>query len=395
MKIAIVVDEIAPGGMAKILAYPITYLKRKRHEVKLIAIIKKNYGEKNNFFFKKLLYGNKITYLFNTFPKIFKLLNFKFPFMSFFSLHHILCIFFSSRSIDLNNFDIIFSHSQYTAFASRNLKKKFNIPYSLILWDPSTFTAKKIYKKKFGIFYPLLKILSKLLDNYAISKCNNIITSGKFHHKYLKKKYKKKLDILIPGCFPKKKINDFSKREKIIVAWDRWDIGNNPIKYLRILKKLQQNDIKLEIAGFWHPKNIKIEFEKEIEKLNLKNRVKMYGLINDKQIAKLCSRAYLHLHLIHEAFGMQVLEAAANGCPSMIPYNSGSAELFKNNISGLHPKNTSTENFVKEIDFFFNNPKLANKISYNCWRISKEYTWDNYARNLEELAKRNKKSKTI
>ena len=49
MKIAIVVDEIAPGGMAKILAYPITYLKRKGHKVKLIAIIEK----KTIFFLKK------------------------------------------------------------------------------------------------------------------------------------------------------------------------------------------------------------------------------------------------------------------------------------------------------------------------------------------------------
>jgi glycosyltransferase involved in cell wall biosynthesis len=385
MKIGILVDEIAPGSAPKLLAYPIKFLNKINIEAEAIVLIN-NQLNKNKKYLSTYLKKIKIRYLFDNFPKIFKLINFKFPMMSFFSLHHILGYFFAYKSIRNNEFDIILAHCQYSAFSARNLKLKYNLPYILLLWDPSTFTANKIYKKKFSFFFPILIFLSKILDNFSLKESQSIITSGKFHHRYLKKITNKKIYILRPGCKPSKSIKKWHERKPIIIAWDRWDVGNNPINYLEIIKNIERKDIKLIIAGFWHPYSLKQEFIKRVKEYNLGKRIIILGQLNDRDINKLCSESSLHLHLIHEAFGMQCLEAAANGCPSMIPEGSGVCELFENKKSGIFIKKIESTAFISQINYFFNNREYAEKMSVACWKASKKNTWKNYAENLKKIA---------
>jgi glycosyltransferase involved in cell wall biosynthesis len=392
MKIGILVDEIAPGSAPKLLAYPIKYLKKINIKAEAIVLIN-NQSTKNKKYLSEYLKKIKVRYLFDNFPKIFKFINFKFPMMSFFSLHHILGYFFAYKSIKNNEFDIILAHCQYSAFSARNLKLKYNLPYILLLWDPSTYTANKIYKKKFSFFFPILIFLSKILDNFALRESQSIITSGKYHHSYLKKITGKKIYVLRPGCEPLKSIKKWEERKPIIIAWDRWDIGNDPINYLEIIKKIKRKDIKLKIAGFWHPLSLKNEFIKKIKEYNLEKRIIILGSLNDIEIKKLCSEASLHLHLIHEAYGMQTLEAAACGCPSIIPEGSGVCELFKNKVSGIFPKINKTNLFVKEIDKFFFEKNYAKKMSLACWSVSKKNTWKDYAENLKKIAVNNLKKK--
>lgn len=388
MKIGILVDEIAPGSAPKLLAYPIKYLKKNNVEAEAIVLIN-NQSTKNKKYLSEYLKNIKVRYLFDNFPKIFKLINFKFPMMSFFSLHHILGYFFAYRSIKNKEFDFILAHCQYSTFSARNLKLKYNLPFALLLWDPSTFTANKIYKKKFGFFFPILIFLSKILDIFSINEAKSIITSGKYHHKYLKKITDKKIYILRPGCEPLRSITRWEKRKPNIIAWDRWDIGNDPINYLEIIKNLENKNIKLIIAGFWHPLTLKYQFLDKIKEYDLEKRIITLGPLNDKKIKELCSDLSLHLHLIHEAFGMQSLEAAACGCPTMIPEGSGVCELFKNKQSAIFIKKIRVDTFVKEINYFFYNKKYAEKISLLSWEASKKNTWKDYANNLKKIADHN------
>ena len=92
-------------------------------------------------------------------------------------------------------------------------------------------------------------------------------------------------------------------------------------------------------------------------------------------IMKICSEAMVHVHPVHEAFGMQTLEAAGCGCPGIIPVGSGVANLFEHGISGFHPQPGDLEGIVNCINKISNDSELAQKMGLAAWEVAKNYTW--------------------
>jgi len=385
MRIAILVDEIAPGSAPKLIGWPIRELNKIGVIAEALVIIKKDYWKKYKEHYDYHLKDVKVRYLFPKFPKWVKGLNFKFPGMSFFSLHHIMSLFFAHRAVLPKEFDIIIAHCQYSTFAARNIKKHLGIPFLTLVWDPATFTARKIYKKRFGLLYPFLYLCAKILDKFALSQPEAVITSGKFHHDTFKKLTNKPLEVLEPGCFVKDKWPDFSKREKMILTYDRWDIGNVPDVFLDILQKLKSKDITLTIGGFWHPESLRKDFTQEIEKRGLEKRVNLLGALDENKIMELASQVMVHVHPVHEAFGMQSLEAAACGCPIIIPKGSGVTDLFEHGIHGYFPNPEDRNEMVKYINQIFEDREKTKEMSREAWQRAKNYTWENHAKKLSQI----------
>lgn len=388
MKIGILVDEIAPGSAPKLIGWPIRKLAELGVEAEAIVIIEKDHWQKHKGHYDSHLGGIKIRYLFPKFPTWVQRLNFKFPGMSFFSLHHIASCFYAYRAIEPKEFDMIIANCQYSTFAARNIEKHCSIPFLFLMWDPSTYTANKIYKNRFGWKYPILYLLAKLLDNFALKKCKAVITSGQFHHSYLRKLTNKPLEILAPGCFVRDKLPEFSSRKKIILTYDRWDIGNIPNVFLDILQSIEKRDVTLTIGGFWHPESLRNDFQREIKIRGLEKRVELLGPLNEKMIMDLCSQAMVHVHPVHEAFGMQTLEAAGCGCPGIIPAGSGVADLFEHGISGFHPPIGNFQAMVDYINKIFNDRTLAEKMSLAAWEVAKKHTWLDYAKALKTIVEK-------
>ena len=97
--------------------------------------------------------------------------------------------------------------------------------------------------------------------------------------------------------------------------------------------------------------------------------------------------AKLHIHPIHEAFGMQVLEASAVGCPSIIVQGSGSAELYQHRISGLHPKG-DPDSFACEIDWAFDEQDRLKQLSMEAYKVALNHSWANHSHNLINICKK-------
>lgn len=274
MKIAFILDEIAPGSAPKLIGWPIKELKKIGVDAEAIVIAKKNHHLKYKEIYEYHLRDVKIRYISDFFPRIFNYINFKFPGMSFFSLHHVASYLFAHRVLNKNEFDLVIAHCQYSTFAARSIKRKFGIPFLTLIWDPSTFTADKIYKNRMGVFFPLLKIAALMLDRVSLSKCDGVITSGTYHHPRLKRLTNKPLYLLYPGCFPLLDLPPMSGRLDIVLCFDRWDIGNDPELLLNILMKMQNKNSKMIIGGFWHPESMFDEFKSKISKYGLVDRVK-------------------------------------------------------------------------------------------------------------------------
>ncbi len=388
MKIGFLIDELAPGSTPKLIGWPIRKLAELGVDAEALVIIQKDHWQRHPDHYRSHLGNIKIRYLFSRFPKLLQRLNFKFPGMSFFSLHHIVSGLFSHKSVQPKEFDIIVACCQYTTFGARNLLKRRKIPFLFLIWDPSTYTAKKIYKDRFGWKFPFLYLAAMGLDRYALKKCKAVITSGRFHHPHLAKLTDKPLEILAPGCFPLETLPPFAERRRMILTFDRWDIGNVPDIFLDILQGIKQNDVILTIGGFWHPESLKEQFQSEVRKRGLEKRVELLGPLDEKQIRELASQAYVHVHPVHEAFGMQTLEAAGCGCPGVIPAGSGAAELFENGVSGFHPPIGDKEAMIGCIRQLFESPKLAESMGHKAFQVAQRYTWGNYAKTLVRIAEK-------
>ena len=389
MKIGILVDEIAPGSAPKLIGWPIRKLKELGVEAEALVIIEKDHWEKNRAHYDFHLQGAPLRYLVPRCPGWARKINFKFPGMSFFSLHHVLSLFFAHRAVKDREFDVILALCQYSAFAARNIFKKRRIPFLLHVWDPSTYTAEKIYKNRMGALkYKLLCFMAGWLDRFAFKKCLGATITCSFHEKSFRRLTEKPLEKLPPGCFIKEHPAHFQRRLPMILTYDRWDIGNIPVIFLDILRKLARKDIRLTIGGFWHPRALKDDFEKEVEKRELRDRVRLLGGLNEDKIMELCSEAYVHVHPVHEAFGMQSLEAAACGCPIIIPAGSGVTELFEHGKSGLFPENPTIDEFVKHLDFLFANMDKAAQMGREAWLAARNYTWEKHAERLLEIAEK-------
>ena len=388
IKIALLSDEIAPGSMPKLMGQPVRALKKIGLDCEVIMIIDKGYWQKHKEHFDFHLQGIKIRYLFPFFPAWVRKCNFKLPGMSFFSLHHIASWFWAHRAIKKNEFDMIIAYCQYTSLSAENIKRYCGIPYLFLVWDPSTFTARKIYKNRFGWKFPILYFFARMLDLLAVIGPRAIITSGKFHHDYFRQITNKPLEILAPGCFPEEKLPDFSQRERTILTYDRWDIGNIPNIFLDILEKLGQKDVTLTIGGFWHPDYLLKGFQAEVEKRGLSSRVKLLGPLDEKMIIDLCSKAMVHVHPVHEAFGMQSLEAAACGCPIIIPEGSGVTDLFEQGIQGYFPQAGNLDEMIGYINKIFADRQKTEQMSRAAWEKAKDYTWEGYSKKLAKICRR-------
>ena len=188
---------------------------------------------------------------------------------------------------------------------------------------PVDFHSQEDLSKRFGILYPLLFQCAKWLDRFALAKCESVLTSGTFHHSHLRKLTDRKLNVLYPGCFPAETLPTLEDREEIILSFDRWDIGNDPEVLLHVIKAMKNQTASLVVGGFWHPDTMYQEFKEKVHQYGLADRVQLLGPLNESDIVAWASRARVHLHPIHEAFGMQSLEVSACGCPSVVPAGSG------------------------------------------------------------------------
>lgn len=390
MRIGFLADELAPGSAPVIIGHTIRGLRKLGYDAQCLLIVRKPYPEMYPEIFRHYLRGDvPIQYIMDRLPKLFTRCNFKFPGFSFFSFHHISSGLFSPFIFRPKEYDMLIANCQYTSFVARPLSIFKKIPYLQLIWDPAPYTFKKIYlKRKMKFFAPLLYPLTLLLDKFAYAGSKAIITSGKLHHKYLRTITNKNLEILYPGCNPLEKLPDFSTREKMILTYDRWDIGNIPNLFLDILKGLDNPKIKLVIGGFWHPPSLRDSFLKEVKRNNLASQIELLGPLSEDMIRNLCAKAMVHIHHNEEAFGMQSLEAAACGCPIIIPAGSGVTELFQHGVHGYFPEKGDLNAIIRSARLIFEDPKKTEEMGRNAWEAAKRNTWDNYIEALDNIIRR-------
>ncbi len=386
-KIGILIDQLIIGGVQKIALEDARELKKMGHSVTLLVLMRKGY-HKN---FKDFSKGVDIRFLSDSYPFFLKH-SIKFPIFSFFSTLHILSPFLAALAVKENEFDIIVSHGTTTCFTAQRLKKTRHIPYLALIHDPMNYILKVAYKNSYlRFFVPILKPILKYLEKNLINDSEEVLLLSKLHQNFISKTYKTKTTILpaatrIPNKLPLTSRN-------FILASSRWETNKNPNLFLQMARQIP--NAKIILAGTWSNNNEFIKFKAVIKKQNLSSQIQLNPYISENKLINLYQGARVFVHPIREAFSMGGLEAAANGCPIIIPKGSGITNYLNSGQDGIFVTNPSNDNFIRATKTVWENPALAIKMGTSAKSKVKNFSWESHAKKLLGIINQKLLTRTI
>lgn len=383
MKIGILIDELISGGFQKVAVMETKYLQKLGYEVSLVVLHRTKHLGYQDIIGKDDI---DVIYMSDRLPWYLKM-NFHFPLFAFFSFFHIFYPLFIHRYIKKNECDIFVTHGTYTAFSSIAILKRLNIPYIFFDHDPITYILLQKYQNKLlGKLLFFLIPLARLLDKAIVDNAKTVIAYPDMimEMKKVNPDYPDYYGIF-NGC---EVISDGQlnhQRENYAVAATKWDQGKNFELLLEIWKQLEPK-IPLKIVGTFANESVRVEYEQAIKDAGLENIIEIIGSVSEEVLRGYYKKAKLLVHPCREAFGMTILEAAANGCPAVFSSNSGVAELFSEEIKEMLPKENDVHDYLVQI-------KRAMSLSQEDYEfLAKEYyavavknSWENHCQKIISL----------
>ncbi len=143
-----------------------------------------------------------------------------------------------------------------------------------------------------------------------------------------------------------------------------------------VFSKLVREDKmgKLWIVGKGSPPYIE-SMKKLIDKLGLKEKIKLWGFVSDKKKFELLKMSHILIHpSLREGWGQVVIEAAAMGTPT-VGYNvAGLKDSILDGKTGLLAE-INRDDLIRKIEKLINDGELYKKLQANCIEWSKQFIW--------------------
>lgn len=377
-KIAIVIDQLLPGGVQKAAIEEVRNLQKMGFQTNLLVLMRKGFESKHKYLVKGIDYQ----FLSDRYPKIFQK-NIKLPIFRFLSILHLTSPIIAPFKIKSNEFDLLISHGTTTSLTTCTISRFCHIPYIAIVHDPMVYILEKVYSNTpLKPFFPLIKSIAHALEGYFVRTAKISLVDSSVHAKFIKNNYGITPQIIhLAVNPPKKTVTQLGDR---IISFGRWDKGKNPDVFLEILKKIK--DSKLIIAGSWSLNEDLVWFKDLVKANGLQNRIEIITHYQEKDLFKICKQARVWIHPHDEAFSLSALEAASLGLPIIISKKSGVSELFTNATHGFFPNLSSWQEFIKPIETLLRNKNLAEKMGSNAANlVKKSYTEKNRAECLSKI----------
>lgn len=291
---------------------------------------------------------------------------------------------------DIANFDIIHIHGfrGVQDVITHHYAPKYNIPYVLhghgsIPRSVSKKGIKRIFDVLFG--YRIIRDASKLI---AVSK-----EEGE-HYKQMGAG-SEKISVIYNGM----DIESFKNLPKYERFRKKYGINGRMILYLgrinkskgidfaiRAFSKLieEVDDVILVIAG--PDDGYKTELEKLMEKLNIRDKVKFTGHVNedDKISAYVDADLFVHTVRYMGGVGLTPLEAILSGTPVIVTEECG--EVIKEAKCGYLVEYGDIEGLKEKMKWVIENPEEGEEmVERGKWYIEENLTWDKVVRRVEEV----------
>ncbi|MHA1221746.1 MAG: glycosyltransferase [Candidatus Heimdallarchaeaceae archaeon] len=292
---------------------------------------------------------------------------------------------------NIKTFDIVHLHEfrSYQNIISHHFTKKFRIPYIL---QPHNSLPKTIRKSNLKRMYDLIwgnKILKDASKIIAVSneEVENAIKRGIQKEKIalIYNGISSEIPKDLPKCGHfKRKYNIKGKMILYLGRIHELKGIDVVIRALYNLLKETDEDITFIIAG--HDDGYGTELKRLIFELNMSNKVKFVGYLDnrDKISAYIDADLFVHTVRYMGGVGISPLEAILYGTPVIVTNECG--ELIKKTKIGYLVDYRDLDNIKEVIKFVLNNPKNAKVMVERGKRyIIDNLAWENIVNRIEEV----------
>jgi len=383
------------GGGEKLVLEEMKGLAKRGHEVTCFTPVIE----------KKLCYPDMID-KFNIktiFPKLPKIL----PDQA--SLEILLtCMLFPLVARRFRDFDVVLGAGQPGIWFGWLVKKMTGVGYVIYSSQPTRVLYPRKIDKATGIWVKRQSRLPRVLewlrplvgwaDKVSIRDGDEMLASGEYISRVLKKIYGRENIVCPPGAYPVKKIsrnrwagaikiNGYTITKPYILITNR-HFPQKKFEYAikampEILKRVA--GVSLVITG--NRTEYTKELDKLMRKLGLEGKVLLSGLVKEKDMQKLYQQAVVYAYTSpEEDFGMGVIEAMAAGVPVVAWDKGGPATTIIDRKTGYLVKPYNQAEFASKLTDLIINKKenlLMGRQAVN--HVKKNFTYDNNINILEKV----------
>jgi glycosyltransferase involved in cell wall biosynthesis len=379
LRTAVFMDRLPPGSSAKVAGQEVRQLNELGFDSELLLIKREVSGPD-----REHLNAVTTASLEDSIPRPLRL-GMQIPGFSFFSSFHLTAPIYGPLTLK-KKYDLIVAHGTYTCFTAYSLKKIRRIPYVAFLWDPIAYILQKVYNDTaLRTALPFLRPIGKVLDKIISDASEVVLLPSKFHLARMKDITNTAIEILYPGVDASEALP--KTRGDYILAVARWERGKKPFFYLDLLEALRREKLtsQLVMVGPWKDSLLLNRFLKEAESRGLRGFLDLHGPPSNSELVELYRGAGLLVHAVTESFGMIGLEAAAHGCPFIIPKGSGVTDLFSDGVHGFFPSEGDTDAYAKAVSELFFDRRRTFEMGRKAWEVARQFTWRSHAEHLGKV----------
>jgi glycosyltransferase involved in cell wall biosynthesis len=230
-------------------------------------------------------------------------------------------------------------------------------------------------------YFPLLR----KWDVYETNKnVDRIIVNSNYSKSYIQSVYNKPVQVIYPGVH-ENFFKVIKKESNTLLSVGRLYEAKRIDLVIKSFKKIVEKfpSMTLEIIG-------KGPMEQSLKlltkQLNISNKVKFRGELNEQELLDAYSRAKAVLYYpLREMFGMVPLEAMATGTPVIAVNEGGFTEVIKNNAILTRPEPSVIASKTIEL---LSDKELSRRLSIKGKQIVNKYNWKDVAKQTEREFKK-------
>ena len=190
--------------------------------------------------------------------------------------------------------------------------------------------------------------------------------------------------LLFPGVHLRKNVS--LKREPYVVSATAWKEGKEPEYILKLARSIET--LRFVLAGAWTGRDFHRRFMERAGELVAKNRVAVLGAVEECELLSLYSQALVFVQAKADVgFGFPALEAAGQGCASVIPAGQGVSDLLKDGRGAFIVDEKDTISIVKILKEVAENSELAITMGLNAWKTAHDFSFEIHALKICDLAR--------
>lgn len=184
---------------------------------------------------------------------------------------------------------------------------------------------------------------------------------------------------------PESKVSHYLKKRELpsryILTVGTHEPRKNIASLVRALASTREDHVLVSIG--W-PGWLNTEFDQEIRRLKMEDRVICLGHVPDEELVLLYSGASLMVYpSLYEGFGLPILEAMACGCPVICSNTSSMPEVAGDAAILVSPEDEFA--LTEAIDNAMENKELSQQLIESGYSRAKKYSWNKTAQDTNTI----------